>query len=458
MTDKIFSVLDYGAKRNVDTVQTECFQRALDECFLAGGGEVIVPKGEYLIGDIRIRSNTTLHLMEDAVLLGSRNPKDYFHINSDSLEPLPEEQNTGAKWYNPYVWMNMGGGFKIHLYTAGSYWNYGLIRAAYAENIAIIGEKGSKIDGRNVYDPEGEGDYRGPHAINMHFCKNVKLSGYTVENSSNWAHCIMQSENISFDNLTVLAGHDALHTRACNNVSINNCKLVTGDDAIAGFDNIDVVVRNCEISSACSAFRFGGNNILVENCDIYGPCEYQFRGSFSQEEKVAGVTVSENGRNNMLSFWTNFVTDDLPVRKPAGNICIRNCRVKNADRMLHINLSGNEPWQRGTPPTDITFENVEIENVKLGLTAYGVKNKPMSVTLKNVAYSFCEGSEEAPMFRVAYCDEINLDNVRITNYKGKSLIHTWSDEMKINVKNLECNLNDGELATKATEKFECNPI
>ncbi len=454
---KTFSVADYGVIKNIDAVQTEGFQKALDACFLAGGGEVIVPEGRYVIGDIRIRSNTTLHLMENAILLGSTNLEDYFHINQDPLEPLPEEQNTGAKWYSPREWIQMGGGFKKHLYTVGSRWNYGLIRAAYAENIAIIGEKGSKLEGRNVYDPEGEEGYRGPHMINMHFCRNIKLIGYTVENSSNWAHYIGQSENISFENLTVLAGHDALHTRACKNISINHCKLITGDDAVAGFDNLDVVVRNCEISSACSAFRFGGNNILVENCNIYGPCKYQFRGSFSKEEKRAGVTVSEKGRNNMLSFWTNFVTDDLPVRRIPGAIHIRNCTVKNADRMLHLNLSGNESWQKGVPPTDITFENIKIENVKFGLTAYGVENSPMSLTLKCVDYSCCEGHEEHPMFRIAHCNEIILDHVRVRNFKGASLIQTWSDGTELNIQDLDCKL-DGALMTKADEAFVCKAI
>ncbi len=458
MNSKIFSVLDYGAKANLDKVQTEAFQKALDECFLSGGGEVVVPEGTYIIGDIRIRSNTVFHLMENAVLLGSRNPQDYFHINNDTIEPLPEKENTMARWYYPQEWIAMGGGFKKHLYTAGSRWNYGLIRAVYAENIAIIGEKGSKIDGRNVYDPDGEENYRGPHAINMHFCKNVKFEGYTIENASNWAHFVCRSENIVFNNLTVLAGHDALHTRACSNVLIDSCTLITGDDAVAGFDNLDVVIRNCEISSACSAFRYGGNNILVENCNVYGPCKYQFRGSFTPEEKAVGAVVSENGRNNMLSFWTNFVTDDLPVRKPAGNICIRNCTVKNADRMLHLNLSGNEPWQRGTPPTDISFENIRIENVKMGLVAYGIENSPMVLNLKNIEYSFCEGYEETPLMRVAYCDEINFDNVKISNYKGKSLIRTWSNNVKVNTKDFDCDLNGGELLVSADEEFVCQKI
>lgn len=179
------SVIDFGAVPNADTVQTKAFQSAINHCFLKGGGEVQVPCGTYIIGDIRIRSNVTLHLLENAVIKGSKNPHDYRNILNDKLEPLPEKELTDAHWYNPFEWKRMGGGFKTHLYTAGSYWNYGIIRAAFAENIAVIGENGSLIDGNNVYDPEGEEDYRGPHAINMHFCKNVLFRGYTVKDSSN---------------------------------------------------------------------------------------------------------------------------------------------------------------------------------------------------------------------------------------------------------------------------------
>ena len=458
MSDKRFLVTDFGAVSGVETAQTDAFQKALDACFLAGGGEVVVPEGRFVIGDIRIRSNTILHLLENAELLGSRDPADYLHINSDTLEPLPEEQNTLAIWYKPKEWLAMGGGFKTHLYTAGSYWNYGLIRGVYAENIGIIGERGSRIDGRNPFDPQGEEKYRGPHGINMHFCKNITLRGYTVESAGNWAHAIFQSENVTFDSLTVYAGHDALHTRACTNVLMENCKLITGDDCVAGFDNLDVVIRNCEISSACSAFRYGGNNILVENCNIWGPCPYQFRGSFSYEEKVSGATVSEKGRNNMLSFWTNFVTDDLPVRRPAGRVLIRNCTVRNADRMLHLNLSGNESWQRGTPPTDITFENIKAEGILMGLTAYGIEGSPMEITLRNVDYSYREGAGETPMFRVAHCDKIRLENVKVGVFSGQALIKTWSEGVEVETENFDCDLGDGKLTVRAEEDFVCKAV
>lgn len=39
-------------------------------------------------GDIRLRSNVTLHLLRGSRLLGSRDPMDYFHYRTDPVEPL----------------------------------------------------------------------------------------------------------------------------------------------------------------------------------------------------------------------------------------------------------------------------------------------------------------------------------------------------------------------------------
>ncbi len=455
---KQFVVTDFGAINGAQAPQTDAIQAALDACFLEGGGEVVVPAGmQFVTGDIRIRSNTTLHLMENAVLLGSRNIADYFHINEDKLQPLPDDQNADAPWYKPAEWEAMGGGFKKHLYVAGTRWNHGLIRAVFAENVAVIGEAGSVIDGRNPFDPNGEEKYRGPHGINMHFCKNVTLRGYTMKSAGNWGNLIFQSENINVDHITVLAGHDAIHTRACKNVTIEGCKLVTGDDCVAGFGNVNVVVRNCEMSSACSAFRFGGYHVLIENCHAFAPCPYQFRGSFTYEEKAAGVTVSEHGRNNMLSFFTNFTMNDLPIATQPGKILIRNCTVENADRMLHLNYSGNERWQVGTPPTDVTFENVKVSGCAMGLTAYGVANKPLRIALRDVDYSCREGSEETPLIRAAYCN-INLENVKVKGFAGDSLVRAWSDDVAVNANGLDCPLDGAALLVRADEEFVCKRI
>ena len=167
----------------------------------------------------------------------------------------------------------------------GSRWNNALIRAVFAENVAIIGEEGSVIDGADCFDEHGEEFYRGPHAIAMHHCKNITFSGYTIKNSANWAHNICYSQNIECSNVKVLAGHDGIHMSDCKNIIIKDSEFYTGDDCVAGFANINVLVSDCKLNSAYSAMRFGGTNALIRNCHIFGPGKYLFRGSLTDEEK-----------------------------------------------------------------------------------------------------------------------------------------------------------------------------
>ena len=46
---KIFNIRDYGAKI-CDRLQTDNIQKAIDDCFLAGGGRVVIPCGVYVTG------------------------------------------------------------------------------------------------------------------------------------------------------------------------------------------------------------------------------------------------------------------------------------------------------------------------------------------------------------------------------------------------------------------------
>ena len=125
--------------------------------------------------------------------------------------------------------------------------------------------------------------------------------------------------------------------------------------------------------------------------------------------------------------------------------------------MLHLNLSGNEVWQSGTPPTDITFENIKIDGVKMGLTAYGIESAPMEISLRNVEYTYDPESAEAPMFRVAHCS-LNLENVKINGFMGDALVRTWSDEVTVRTENLDCDLRQSKLLVRADEDFVCRRI
>ncbi len=264
-------------------MNTADIQKAIDDCFLAGGGTVRLTKGVFNVGGLRLRSNCTLYLESGAILKGSRNPDDYCILKNDYVEPIKEEYKTDVLWNYAAVRTTHD-----HFLLPGSSWNNAVIRVLDAENVSVIGEEGSVIDGSDCYDETGEEFYRGPHGISVHYSKNLTFKGYTIQNTGNWAHQTLFSSDMSFSNITILGGHDGIHISSCDDIKISDCNFYTGDDCIAGFDNNNVYVSGCEINSACSGLRFGGNNVLVENCHFFGPAKYFFRGSLSLEDKIAG--------------------------------------------------------------------------------------------------------------------------------------------------------------------------
>ena len=129
------NILDFGAVADTDELQSKNIQASIDYCFKNGGGEVVVPEGVYLIGDIRLRSNITLHLMKNAVLKGSVNPDDYFNISKDEIEPFGNVEM--IPWL-PATERTPEYSHKL-LYTEASVWKCGMIRILDAENVSVIG-------------------------------------------------------------------------------------------------------------------------------------------------------------------------------------------------------------------------------------------------------------------------------------------------------------------------------
>ena len=397
--------------RSKNGIMTDEIQRAIDDCFLAGGGTVTLGDGLFLSGGLRLRSNCTLYLKSGAVLKGTRNMDDYKILEREALEPINDAYKTDVLWTPAYNRKTPD-----HIIKAASSWNNALIRILDAENAAIIGERGSLIDGSDPYDPTGEGHYRGPHGIAYHHSRNLRFEGYTIQSTGNWAHTGYKSQNISYKGITVLGGHDGIHNSSCDSFTIEDCEFYTGDDCIAGFDNYDVVIRNCTINSACSGMRFGGADILVEDCHFYGPARYFFRGSLSLEDKIAGNPSPKTGRKNMLALFTYYSDFTLQVRRMPGNIIIRNCKAENCDRFLHYDFTGTHVWQKNKPLSSISFENIKAVGISLPFNAYGDREHKLTLSLKDCDIAFAESAECA--VRTGNFELVRIENTKFENLCG----------------------------------------
>lgn len=231
---------------------------------------------------------------------------------------------------------------------------------------------------------------------------NVTFRGYTIQNTGNWAHNVFDSEQISMENVTVLAGHDGIHCTSCQNIEIRNSEFYTGDDCIAGFGNINTFVEGCVCNTACSGLRFGGTNALIRDCKFFGPAKYFFRGSLSLEEKRDGAQAHRPHRINMLSMFTYYADFSVDIPQQPGNIVITDCTADNVDRFLHYNFSGNERWQSHRPLESIKFQNIRARQIGMPLTAYGSKECPLQLTMKDMDVAFRENVTNTAFLHVAH--------------------------------------------------------
>lgn len=413
---KLYNVTDYGAVPNSKTLQTKELQAAIDACFLDGGGEVVVPTGRYITGTLRLRSHVTFHLTTGAILEGSTNLEDYSHFFEDTIEPI-EIVSDENYLKNPLIdpWYNC------------------IIRAYNSEDIRLIGDPGSYIDGKDVYNPNGEEGYRGPHAIHYFKCRNLEFAGYTVRNSANWSHVIFGCTNIYAHNLTVFGGHDGFHTRVGTNICIEDCEFYTGDDCIAGYDNQNVVIRNCLLDCACSAMRYGGTDILVDNCRTHAPSRYGFRGSLSDAEKMASAPTLPSHRHTQHTPFLYFCDNPTFIRKTPGNIVIQNCVFDNPNSFFRLWFDGKHRWCANRTLRDITFRNCKCVGVSMPIDMFSKDGEPTTMRLIDVEISPRAGYEDVPFMRVSNDCELIFDNVTAPGYKKPTI--QASTDFRMNFRN-----------------------
>lgn len=402
----IYNVQNYGATTD-GSLCTKAIQRAIDECFLGGGGEVAIPAGIYHVGCIRLRSGVTLHLLENAVLMGSIDPEDYVDYINDTVEPIPEEIR--EKTVDTVV-----PGYSSRSAMPFSRWNNAIIRAYCADNIAIIGEKGSEINGRNCFDELGEEKYRGPHAINMWFCHGVELRGYTIRDSANWAHAIQNSSDIHVTGITVLGGHDGFDIRTCDRVVVENSVFRSGDDCIAGFDNIDVTVRNCIFDCACSWLRFGGTDVVVEHCQGFAPSTYGFRGSLTEEERRNRADTHENCRHTCHNAFLYYCDNRADLRRTPGNFIIRDCEFNNPNAVM--NLPFGRLWCSNRSMHDLVFERCSFRGISMAGVLTCPPEEPFHLTMRDCTVTPREGFRDIALFNGKGVGSITLENVTVEGF------------------------------------------
>lgn len=370
-----YNVIDYGVKANVPELQTEQLQAVLDLC-KNGGGKVVFPAGTYRIASLRLWSHTEIYLQTGATVLGSTNCGDYTVYDPGESFVYYTDSEAFAH--------NRG-------YRRPSTYRRAMFSAFGETDITVRGEPGSRIDGMRCYDPNGEENFRGPHGIFLSSCKNITLTGYTIQHTGNFMHQLDNCEHVVMEGVTALAGHDGVHLHCCRHMRIRNCTFITGDDCVAGADVSDVTVSNCTLNTSCNTFRIGGCRILIENCTAEGPGYYPHLLSVVKGPEFDFDRTE--GRHNTVCFLTYFSSKYFANKEPA-EITVRNCRIRDVDQLLDYDV--RQPLHNVGNLRAVTFENVTATGLKVPSVARAWEAYPIRVTLKHVTVEFAKGVEAPP--------------------------------------------------------------
>jgi polygalacturonase len=264
---RIYDIRDFGAKGDGVTLDTKALQSAIDACSKDQGGTVLVPAGTFVTGTTELKSNVTLHIAAQGILLGSVHGPDYFAADAIPLhgDSTLEDGNTG------------------------------LLFAVNAENVTVEGPgmidgRGSQFHGPKRGDPSPagiSGSHR-PYHLMFYQCKHLRIRDIFLKDCAFHSMRIVQCSYAWFSGIhlrsRVISNNDGFHLISCEYMHVSNCDIQCQNDACALFGSCKfVTVTNCSFSTRWSVFRFGGGvaeNITVSNCimDVVFGCPIKLRG------------------------------------------------------------------------------------------------------------------------------------------------------------------------------------
>jgi polygalacturonase len=377
------NVRDYGATGDGKTKDTLAIQQTIERCSVFGGGEVVVPAGDYLTGALALRTNVVLRVEEGATLNGSPDMVDY---------PLAQVRWEGH-WIKGYI---------------------GFISATDAENIGIVGPGkivGSPAVKGRVERPSG---LRLPALIEFINCRNVHMVDCNTQQFGMWSIHPVYCENTTFKNVTVKGGADGIDVDSCKHTVIDNCTFDTGDDSISlksgrgaegntiGRVCEDTLIANCTLSDsafACigigSETSGGIRGVRIEHC------------KFIHARSHAIYIKSRVGRG---AFIEDISADDLEVSgMQAGFLRINMLGSGLSDGPASVTGEAGIPTLR-----NFHFSNVRVTDVPTLVDAISLDpRKPLDgFSLSNVTGTCGKG------ISLANTKNAHLGGIKVTGFTG----------------------------------------
>lgn len=384
--EKLFKITDFGATEGGRTKNTESIQKAIQACAEAGGGQVILPAGKWLTGQIHLKSNVNFHLDEGAELFFSDNPEDYLPAVQSSWEGI-ECFN-----YSPLIYayecnnvaLTGKGTIIAKLDTWKTWYERPPAHLKAIEQLYNMAAKEVPVIERQM--AVGENHLR-PQFIQFNRCNNLLIEDISIQNSPFWTVHILLCEGVVVRGIKVNAhGHnnDGLDPEMTRNMLVENCIFDQGDDAIAIKSGRDkdgwrlnkpcenIVIRNCTVKNGHQMVAIGSElssgvrNVYVHDCQIdlndssmlnnvLFIKTNEYRGGFVENIYVENIEADKTSEGILK------ISTDVVYQYKNMNLLL----TKRLTRIQNISINNVKVIQTNIPVTIIGDKEMPVRNIRL---------------------------------------------------------------------------------------------
>ncbi|WP_184543193.1 glycoside hydrolase family 28 protein [Mucilaginibacter sp. FT3.2] len=371
---KVFNITAYGAKADGITNNAISIQKAIDDANAQGGGTVYIPAGKFLTGVISLRSNVTLNLAANAVLLGSAKRIDYGEGHASPLIVAKDVQHIGITGKGTID----GNGDEL-LKDVFAMLKAGKLRDSLWQKENPWGQTQPEEPNR-------------PKLIGFFNCAGIVIKGVTMKNGLVWVQDYRQCRDMVIDSIKVESNtywnNDGIDLVDCKNVKLTNSFFNADDDGIclkssdrnSSCENI--YVANCTIRSSASGIKLGTaswggfKKITIKDVKIYDTYRSAIAlecvdGGVMEDIDISNIQAVNTGNaifirlghrnkdavvSSINGVRISNVTVDVPKGKPDKGYPMEGPEVKGNHNIFPSSIAGLP----GHPVKNVTLQNIKI--------------------------------------------------------------------------------------------------
>lgn len=352
-----------------ETASGEKNSAAINEAIssVQGTGTIYIPKGEYKVSTIYLKSNITLFVSSGARLVS---------LDCDENERSETPLNTAVIYAENAENVKLCGGGTISA-CGESYTN----EAEETQPLYALEEF-------NLYTRVIESrkrirfakDTDRCHTVKLSECKNVQVENIVLEEAASWTFVIEKSQDVKIKNVVIdnnihVANSDGIDICGSKNINISDCFIATGDDAIVlksekgEIENVQI--DSCVLSSLANCFKIGTEtqydvkNVSLKNCEFFMPSGITagYAGiaiESADGANIQGVNIENVTMDGISSPVLIWLGDRLKYDKSdvgsIKDVKIENVKATNTE--LPSAITGCQHEGKTYPVENVTLKNI----------------------------------------------------------------------------------------------------